>query len=682
MKKVSFGTLIFQGLVAAILCFFAAMLYWSSINQERSLFEIKEQLFQLKKEIHTIKISPNTRPELIGIGKTLPNARPHIDTSLPNLLKVDPFFEKTLPDMLGVDFTPRGSFQSSTLGKPDNLLPLSNWVTVRTWNGMCSVAVARDAFGIYETLCPYGAIKMEERGEQEYWVHLREGVFWEPLKREFFPKNFNLAEIFLERHPVTAHDYKFYLDALMNPYNQDSGAVALRAYLDDIEELRVIDDYTFVVKWRLQDYKQADGTVVKKKKYIARLLTGSLSPLPIHVYQYFQDGKKIVEEDEDPNTYRMDSVWAQNFQQHWAKNIIVSCGPYTFNGMSDREIKFNRNNSFYAPLATLVEGSKVEFKDSTDNIWQDFKLGINDTHSLTPDEILQYHDFIQSPLYLKQPHRIKKLEYLMHAYNYLGWNNSNPLFASKRVRRALTMAIDRQRIIEKNLHGLGEEITGPFFKYSPSTDSSITPWPYDVQAAKRLLEEEGWYDSDGDGVIDKMIDGHRTPFKFAITYYVKNSTSKSVTEYIVSALRELGIDARLNGVDVTDLSSMIDDKSFEALYMGWANGSPPEDPNQLWSSAWAKEKGSSNLVGFSNPEADKIIQQLEFESDPEKRKKLYYAFCAIIHDEQPYTFLYSPKVMLLYRDYLQNVFIPADRQDLIPGANVTEPDSSIFWIKR
>lgn len=676
MKKFSPGSFVFQTIIVTVLCFYAGMLYWSSQVQEQTLFEIKDQLFQIKKELRSLETTS------ISTSEPKNSIRPHIDNSLPNLLANDPFYEKTLPELLGKDFSPQGKLNDSTLGKPVNLLPFNNWATVSSWNSSCTISVARGAFGIYETLCPYGAIKMEERGEQEFWVHLREGVFWEPLKREFFPRNFKLADTFLERHPVTSHDYKFFFDALMNPFNQEAGAIALRTFLDDIEEIRVLDDYTFVVKWRLRDFKQSDGTIVKKKRYIAKLLTGSLTPLPSHIYQYFADGSKIIEEDHDPKTYRNNSVWAQNFREHWAKNIIVSCGPYLFDGMSDREIKFIKNKNFYAPYAALLEGMKIEFKDSTDNMWQDFKLGLNDSHVLTPEEFLQYHDFLKSAVYREQPYPIDQLEYLMHAYNYLAWNMNNPLFKSKRVRQALTMAIDRQRIIEKNLHGLGEEIHGPFFKYSPATDSSITPWPYDVQAAKRILEEEGWYDSDGDGVIDKVIDGKKTPFRFSITYFVKQGTSKSICEYIASAMRTIGIECRLNGVDTQDLSAILEDKSFEALFMGWSLGTPPEDPNQLWASQWAKEKGSSNIVGFSNPEADQIIEQLEFESDPEKRKKLYYAFDRIIHEEQPYTFLYSPKIVFLYRNYLKNVFIPAQRQDLVPGANITEPDPSIFWIDK
>jgi len=121
-------------------------------------------------------------------------------------------------------------------------------------------------------------------------------------------------------------------------------------------------------------------------------------------------------------------------------------------------------------------------------------------------------------------------------------------------------------------------------------------------------------------------------------------------------------------------------KSFDAVMMGWALGSPPEDPKQLWHSSGAKEKGSSNHIGFANSEADRIIEDLHYEYSETERRKLYHRFHAIIHDEAPYTFLYTTKSVLLYRDYVKNVFIPAERQDLIPGANVPEPSDDIFWL--
>jgi peptide/nickel transport system substrate-binding protein len=353
--------------------------------------------------------------------------------------------------------------------------------------------------------------------------------------------------------------------------------------------------------------------------------------------------------------------------------------------MTDRQISFRRNPDFFNPLEVLVEKSVTEFKDSPDAIWQDFKADKIDTYSLQPDQIVELQQFLKSDIYKEQDKAgkgIKRLDYLARQFTYLGWNQAKPFFKSKKVRQALTMAIDRQRIIKQYLNGMGVEITSPFFKNSPSYDPSLQPWPFDLQKAQRLLADEGWYDSTGDGILDKMIDGQRVSFQFGLTYYVKNPISKAVAEYVATALKELGIIVTLNGVDVADLSAAFDDKSFDALLLAWALGAPPEDPRQLWYSSGAKEKGSSNAIGFANAEVDKIIDALTYEYDIEKRNALYHQFGRIIYDEQPYTLLYTPKTTLLYRDYVQNVFIPAEHQDLIPGANIAEPESSIFWLKQ
>jgi peptide/nickel transport system substrate-binding protein len=155
-----------------------------------------------------------------------------------------------------------------------------------------------------------------------------------------------------------------------------------------------------------------------------------------------------------------------------------------------------------------------------------------------------------------------------------------------------------------------------------------------------------------------------------------------VSSYLVTAFKELGIIVDTHGLDSADLTSKMDDKDFDAMLMLWQLGAPPEDPRQLWHSKGAADKGSSNYISFQNSEADQIIEELEYASDPEKRKQLYWRFGEILHEEQPYIFIFTPKTNLLYREYVKNVFIPADRQDLVPGANVTEPQSNIYWIDR
>lgn len=707
MGKEPISLLIFRYLLLGGILAFLGMMYWSSLVLEENVGDIRKEISQVKenqlllhkesKKIRTQleQISTHSLPAESG-QKSLPResdqpkiSRKHIDPKLPNLLHEDPFYIDTLPKLLGEGFSGKGEFKESSLGKPDNLHPFTNWAQVSAWQGLCTASLAELHFGKYEAYAPGMALKIEERETDHpdfsaFWIHLRDDIYWAPLKQEYFPKDLILAPQFSQKHPVTAHDFKFYCDAMLNPHVQAPGAIAQRTYYQDIENVEVVDDLTLVIRWKKHETTSPSGEKLKKIKYMARDLTFSLRPLPFFVYGYFADGKKIIEDDNEPHTYLNNISWAQNFTDHWARNVIVSCGPWIFEGMTEREIRFRKNPDFFVPYTALAETTTVQFRDSSQSIWQDFKSGRIDSYNLQPDQLAELNDFLSSKRYKEQKSaddKINRLDFLARSFTYIGWNEIKPFFASKKVRQALTLAIDRQRIIQQNLNQLGIEITCPFYRYSTSYDPEIKPWPFDLQRARQLLEEEGWYDSNGDGIIDKMIDGKIIPFKFSLTYFVKNTVSKNICEYVSTSLKELGIDCRLNGVDIADLTATFEDKAFDAICLGWALGTPPEDPRQLWHSSMAKEKGSSNAIGFTNREVDEIIDTLDYEYDEAVRKKLYYRFDEIFHDEAPYTLLYSPKTAFLYHEYLQNVFIPADRQDLIPGANVAQPESRIFWLK-
>lgn len=660
-----------------------ALLYWSSLLIEEDLKELKQQIKNLKLETPFRKQSPLDASN----GDVRSAKREHLRHDLPNLLEPDPFYEKTLPKILGSSFKPYGIRQEASIGKPDNLHPFSNWAHVVDWQQRCSISVSRNKFGFFETYAPYAAIKVEERFVDqgvEYWVHLRDDIYWQPLQESFFDGKIQLAPHFLKKHQVTAHDFKFQYDVTVNPFITESRAVALRQYFEDIEEFRVVDDFTFVVKWKGHLVKLPDGSEAIRPKYLAKSLTLGFSPLARFVYQYYPDGQKIIEDDKDPNSYRENSSFAQQFTLHWAKNVIPSCGRMVFDGMTDLSIRFSRNPDHFDPLDCLVEGMYTAFKQSEDNVWQSFKQGALDDYSLQPGRLLEFKQFRDSDIYKEQAKKglaIHELQYSSRMYSYIGWNESNPLFKNKKIRQAMTMAIDRQRIIKQILNGMGIELSSPFYPYSSAYDHSIKPWPFDPIHAKRILEEEGFADFDGKGILSKKTEEGLLKFEFSLTYYVKNPTTKAIAEYISTALKEIGVQSHLNGVDIADLSAAFDDKSFDAYILAWVLGDPPEDLTQLWHSTGAKEKGSSNAIGFANKKVDEIIEALTYEYDLEKRIKLYHLFGAIFHEEAPYTLLFAPLTSLLYRDYLQNVFLPVDRQDLVPGATRAQPDPEIFWLK-
>lgn len=654
---------------------FLGMLYWSSLS-------IEERLKTLSQEINEIKVNAPLEAMTEAKSGAAVN-RVFVDPLRPNLLEEDPFYASTLPAMLGPSFRPYGTRRGAIANKPENLHPFSNWRDVSEWQRLCNTSIAKSWFGFYEKYAPAAAFKVEERMSLdndvvEYWVHLKEGLFWQPLKPSFFPSNLELAPHFLKKHPLTAHDFKFQFDVVMNSFFTETGAVVMRQYYNDIAEFKVLDDLTFVVKWKTFPV-DAEGKTVKKPRYLSKSLTLSMSPLAAYVYQYYPDGSKIIDDD----SYRTNSTFAQNFTLHWAKNIIPSCGPWVFTGIGDEGIAFKRNKEQLDPLDCLVQGLEVQFKQTDEAIWQAFKLGEIDTYALQADHLLEYKAFLESPLYKSQESRgraVKRLDYMARSFSYIGWNQARPLFSSEKVRKALTLAIDRKRIIAEFFQGMGVEIACPFSPYSSAYDTSLKPYPYDPLAAKKLLEEEG-FSIQKDGYLAKKEGDKLLKFEFSLTYFSKSSRLKAICEFIATSLKEIGIMCRLNGVDIADLSGIFDDKNFDAYVMAWALGSPPEDPWQLWHSSGAIQKGSSNAIGFQNKEADKIIEALVYEYDEKKRAELFKKFNAILYRECPYTLLFVPKVAYLYREYIQNVFVPAERKDIVPGAVVAEPDPSIYWIK-
>lgn len=652
MRKESILLKIFKALLFCGIFALLVMLYWSTLVVEENLIEIKQKLETI--ESKTSQAVYKTENPTQVVSKRV------YESSLPNLLSPDPYFTKTLPSELPPGFIPNGIRKGASLGKPDSLNPFSNWYQVVTWYGLAVPSLSKNHFGFYEAFGPDLAERIEVKGNPpEYWVYLRDNVYWQPIEKSWFSGE--LAPQFFKKVKVTAQDFKFYFDAMMNPYNSEGGAVALRTFYDDVEEIKVMDDLTFVVKW-------------KNNRYISKQLTLGLKPIPSHIYKYFPDGSKIIE-DEKEDSYRTSSVWALNISKHWAKNIIVSCGAYLFDGFSDRQINFKRNPDHYNPYDALVEGIQIQLRASPDSIWQSFKEGELDNYNIRADQLSELESFLSSNAYKEQPYSVNKLDYIQRSYAYIGWNQARDLFKDKNVRRALTMAIDRERIIRQTLNGMGIPIHGPFFVFSPSNNPNLKPLPFDPIQSRKILEEAGWRDTDRDGILDK----NGIPFKFSLHYYVKNPIGKAIAEYMQTALKEVGIEVNLNGVDIADLTQVFEDKNFDALLLAWMLSSPPEDPRQLWHSSQADVKGSSNAIGFRNQEADSIIDKLDFETDPKKRLELYHRFDEIILDEQPYTFLYTPKEKLLTRSYLKNVFLPVDK---IPHANISEPDLEVTWIEK
>jgi peptide/nickel transport system substrate-binding protein len=244
-----------------------------------------------------------------------------------------------------------------------------------------------------------------------------------------------------------------------------------------------------------------------------------------------------------------------------------------------------------------------------------------------------------------QPHqyqRMKETSFLKVysqpalSYTYIGYNFKNPLFQDKRVRQALTQAINREEIVQYVLYGLGTVISGPFPNHLWYYNPNVKPLPFDPKKSRQLLTEVGWRDTDGDGVLDK--DGK--PFRFKLITNSGNDIRRDVGVLVQRQFRELGIDVTFELYEWSVfLKNFINARHFDACILGWGL-SPDPDDYMIWHSSQI-EKGF-NFVSYKNPEVDRLWEEGRREYDLEKRRQIYWRIHELMAEDQPYTFLFSP----------------------------------------
>jgi peptide/nickel transport system substrate-binding protein len=239
-------------------------------------------------------------------------------------------------------------------------------------------------------------------------------------------------------------------------------------------------------------------------------------------------------------------------------------------------------------------------------------------------------------------------------------NPNLPFLQDKAVRQALLYALDRQQLIDETLAGQGLVAHSLFMPYSWAYNPNIKHYNRDPEQARRLLEQAGYIDSDGDGIREK--DG--VPLRL-ILLSDDEPVRRRLAEAISQAWRELGIEAQPQAVSFTGLiSDFIYPREFDAAILSWELPGDP-DPYPLWHSTQATD-GGQNYSGWSNPEADQLIEQARSLVDVETRKALYYRFQELFAEEVPGLLLYYPVYTYGVSTKVHNVEIgplskPSDR---------------------
>lgn len=442
--------------------------------------------------------------------------------------------------------------------------------------------------------------------------HIRPGVTWQ------------------DGAPFTAHDVKFSFDTIMN---SSVDAQHKRAYYAEVTKCEVLDDLTVRFHYG-KTYFQA----------LAFLggINGSTYFVPRHIFRPEQFGgderafgtafnnSDFKERPVYTGPYKLkewrrgDSLTIERHEDYWKNKLEPGAVPLWEPGQPYMdEISWVLYRESAAVLSDLMAGNLDADLDVEPSVWA------------SPST--------NSPEFTSRMTRNEKVGFL---YTYIGWNLQNPIFADREVRRALAMLIPRVPIASHVHKGVAFPIDGPFYVNGPGYDKSVTPFDYDPVQAKWILSRAGWLDRDGDGILEKEIDGRIIPFEFSYAIHNARDYHQKIADIIKENMEQVGIRMTINKSDWSIFATIVRDKNFDAVRFAWGTTLEP-DPFQIWHSSQIDNKGD-NFVSYRNDRVDELAIKIRETLDPVQRWEMGREMHRIIHADQPYCFLFG---------FVENYFI-------------------------
>lgn len=373
--------------------------------------------------------------------------------------------------------------------------------------------------------------------------------------------------------PFTASDVLYTYQITVDPQTPT-------AYAEDfkmVKKAEVLDDYTFRVTY--------------DKPFAPALISWSSSILPRHLLS----GKDITK-----------SPLARH---------PIGTGPYKFKEwLTGQKIVLVSNHDYFEGRP-YIDGQITRIIPDTATMFLELRAQNLGMMGLTP---MQYKRQTENNLF---KNNFNKYRYLSFAYTYLGYNLKNPLFTDKRVRQAISYAINKDEIISGVLLGLGKPATGPYKPGTWAYNNKVRVYNYNPQKARELLREAGWTKLNKDGALEK--DGK--PFIFEIVTNQGNETRQKCAEIIQRQLAEVGIKVKIRILEWSALvTDFINKRRFDSVIMGWTIPLDP-DAYDVWHSSKTKPE-ELNFISYNNPEADKMLEKGRSTFDKKERKNIMIVF--------------------------------------------------------
>jgi peptide/nickel transport system substrate-binding protein len=395
--------------------------------------------------------------------------------------------------------------------------------------------------------------------------------------------------------PVTAEDVKYTFDLMVDPKVNYSRA----GYLQFVEKVEVVNTYAVRFKFnRLYSDELFDTGIIVLPKHALEsqtsLASGEFDASPV------TDGPYKVEQ------------WARG------DRLVLSANPGFYKGKPALEQIVIRFFGDEAGLEAALQKGEVDM-----------------TEELSPQAIMK----------LQGDPNLVTIDYPGKSYAYLGWNLKSPLFSSVEMRKAFAMAVDPAEIIQSVLLGKGKTAAGPILPSSWAYDENLKPMPYDPEMARNALAEQGWKTLNRDGFLAKAP---RQVLQINLLLAQGQPVLEASAVIIQKQLKAVGVKVNVQVADARTFIQKIRTGAYDVMLFSWKNDLKV-DPTAVWHTK-IDNKGKFNLLDYSNPQVDSLIDQGLGTLSRRKAKDIWVRFQQVLAQEQPTTYLFVPNaVAMVYK---------------------------------
>lgn len=304
----------------------------------------------------------------------------------------------------------------------------------------------------------------------------------------------------------------------------------------------------------------------------------------------------------------------------------IGTGPFVFKTSNDNEIRFTANKN-YMDGRPYLDQVVMRIFSSKSHVWAAFLRKEIDIVFYVDRKDYQA---IGNQSYFKIFRALPPGGYAI-LFNLKDLNLMNT-----RIRKAISLAIDRQKLLTQMEHGEGVIVSGPFHPESWAYNPSVMGDSYSPNEALKILEEENKKNLS----LNLLVDSN-------------NAYLVEMAKRIRQQLAEVGIVIHIN--QFSNYSELIkkvysSESSFQCYMFNYSTGTDPDIQSRFW-----QTDGPHNLGNYSNNEIDKLFREARISNLEEVRQKLYQQAHEMIASDRPAAFLYSPYIFYAASTDVQNV---------------------------